>query len=212
MKLNQFFKPTKLFREYFLLDIIEKNSLSTQRDMSKLLNISVSLINDYLDQYEKSKLLIKNKLSSKNVQYLITQLGIERKKVLNIKYLNGAQKIYNSAKENIEYFLIKIEQQGFKNILLYGAGEVCEILLNTIQNSKKSQLNILGIIDDDANKVGGIFKGIKVIDNINIKDLQHDGILISSYTHSAAILKTLEKLKYPVFKTISFFDYNTNQQ
>jgi FlaA1/EpsC-like NDP-sugar epimerase len=211
LKKKPFYKPTKLFREYFLLDMIEKNPFTTQRKMSYFLNLSVSLINDYLNQYEKLKLIIKNKVLSKNVQYFITKSGIERRKFLNILYLNDAQKIYNYAKENIEFFLISIEKQGFKNILLYGAGEVCELFLNTIQNNKESQLNVPAVIDDDNNKFGGIIQGIKVLDIRNIKKLQNDGILISSYTHSEAILKTLKKLNYPVSKII-FFDLDTFSQ
>jgi FlaA1/EpsC-like NDP-sugar epimerase len=88
------------------------------------------------------------------VEYFITINGKERRKKLNIDYLNASQKLYNSAKENIEEFLAQIESRGFKKILLYGAGEVAEILLQTIVTNKNSQVDVLAVIDDDINKQG----------------------------------------------------------
>lgn len=48
---NAFFKPTVLYKEYMILDMIEKNSHITQREMSKTIGIAVSMVNDYLDEY-----------------------------------------------------------------------------------------------------------------------------------------------------------------
>jgi hypothetical protein len=39
---NQFFKPTVLYKEYMILDMIEKNPNITQREMSKAIGIAVS--------------------------------------------------------------------------------------------------------------------------------------------------------------------------
>ena len=51
MNNNKFFKPTVLYKEYMILDMIEKNPLVTQRQMSKEIGIAVSMVNDYLDEY-----------------------------------------------------------------------------------------------------------------------------------------------------------------
>ena len=66
--------------------------------------------------------------------------------------MNASQEVFNSAKENIVMFLNQIIDKGFKNILLYGAGEVAEILLNVIYTDHEIPLKVMGIIDDDLNK------------------------------------------------------------
>ena len=151
---SKFFKPTLLYKEFMILDMIEKNPNITQRNMSDDLGISVSLINDHLSTFEDNGYIKRIKHSSKMVDYQITTKGIERKKVLNIGYLSSAQSLYNSAKENIEKFLRQIEEKGFKNILLYGAGEVCEILLSTLLSDTSIKIKCLAVIDDDLNKIG----------------------------------------------------------
>ena len=56
MRDNSFFKPTALYKEFMILDLIEKNKDITQRQISQEIGIAVSLVNGYLDEYEEKKL------------------------------------------------------------------------------------------------------------------------------------------------------------
>lgn len=206
MKNNQFFKPTPLYKEYMLLELIEKDHQITQRQMSKELEVSLSMINTYLEEYEKKGYLKRKYLSSKVVEYHISKSGIERKKVLNIGYLKSAQDIYNYAKKDVENFLSRVKAKGFKKILLYGAGEVAEILLHTIKLDSDNGIEVLAIIDDDPNKVGKEVAGTKIISINQIHEYNHDGIMVSSYTNNSQILKSLLKKQYLMDKIILFFE------
>jgi len=62
------------------------------------------------------------------------------------------KKIYQSAKANIVSFLKQIVKRGFKKILLYGAGEVAEILLQVIKTDALLPIKVVGVIDDDIQK------------------------------------------------------------
>lgn len=202
---NGFFKLTPLYKEFMLLDMIEKNSNITQRDMSATLGVALSMINSYLDEYETSGHIKRKYKSPKTVEYFITNKGIERKKLLNISYLNASQKVFNSAKENIVMFLNQIIEKGFKNILLYGAGEVAEILLNVIYTDHEIPLRVMGIVDDDINKQDKYLVNTKIIGSEDINNIQHDGILIASYTNSKEIYEKLNKIGYNKSKILRFF-------
>jgi len=185
--------------------MIEKDSRVTQREISKTIGVAVSMVNQYLDVYEKKGFIKRKKLSTKTVEYFVTKNGAERRKVLNIGYLNSSQQMYNSAKENIEQFLIQIENKGFKNILLYGAGEVCEILLNAIKSSKSVSIQAQAIIDDDQDKIGNKVGTTNIISRDSIVLIEHDGILISSYTNNEEIFTKLKQIGYSTDKIIQFF-------
>lgn len=202
---NLFFKPTPLYKEFMILDLIEKNKNITQRDIGFNLGIAVSMVNNYLDVYEKRGYIKRNYLSTKTIEYFLSKKGLDRRKVLNVSYLNASQNLYNSAKENIEQFLKQIEANGFRNILLYGAGEVAEILLNAIKSSKAVAIKAIAIVDDDLEKLGNSLIDSVIISNKSINDYDHDGILISSYTNNELIYKKLIELKYPKNKIIQFF-------
>lgn len=205
MDKEQFFKPTPLYKEFMILDLISKNSEVTQRVMAEGLDVSVSMINLYLEDYEKRKLIRREYRSPKDVRYEITKKGLERKKVLNIGFLKSAQTIYYPARDNILAFLDQIVQKGFKKILLYGAGEVAEILLQVIFGSQEKELVVLAIIDDDLEKQGKNFMNVPVISREQMSSYEYDGILISSYSNHSVIFQKIKQIISDEKKILNYF-------
>jgi FlaA1/EpsC-like NDP-sugar epimerase len=206
MSENSFFKPTLLYKEFMILDLIEKESNITQREISNTIGVAVSMINTYLDDYEKKRLIKKKKHSSKTVEYFVTKKGVERKKLLNIWYLKSSHEVYLSAKDNIIKFLNQIIDKGFKKILLYGAGEVAEIMLQVMNDDNNIPLEVLAVIDDDVSKQNDIIVNKPVIGTEQIKSFDHDGILVSSFKHHETINNKLNLIKYNKNNIINFFD------
>jgi DNA-binding Lrp family transcriptional regulator len=200
-----FFKTTQLYKDYIILDLIEKNKRITQRVIASKLGISVSMVNLFLDKLEKENMLKKKKYTSKKIDYNVTKEGIQRKKVLNLGYLKNAQELYHSAKINIISFLSQLELNGYKNILIYGSGEVAEILMQTINSNNNSLIKVVGVVDDDILKIGKKFIGINVISLNNIVNIKYDGILISSYTNHNKMFNKLKERQINESKIISFF-------
>lgn len=205
MNSNKFFKPTPLFKEYLILDLVEKQNDITQRELSKEVNASLSMINLYLDRYEEEGYITKKYITSKNVRYIISNKGIERKKVLNIGFLSSAQVIYKEARENVMKFLKEIHNKGLFNIILYGAGEVAEIFLQTINDNNKIPINVVRVIDDDKDKINTKMINVKISSINDILTIKHDAVLITSHPHRKAINKKLIDINYPKDKILHFF-------
>ena len=162
--------------------------------------------NPYIENFVEKGLIKKKKHSTKTVECFVTKKGTERNKLLITKYLNASLNVYKSAKENIVKFLDQVIDKGFKNILLYSAGEVAEILLQTIIIDKESPINVLGIIDDDVNKQIHMLLNTKIISIDDMKNIEHDGVLISSYTNNDLILEKLNQAKFDNNRILQFFD------
>jgi DNA-binding MarR family transcriptional regulator len=203
---KSFFKPTQLYKEYMILDLIEKNKDITQRELASYLGIAVSMVNLMLDSLEKSHYLKRKKESSKVVDYILTKQGFERRKLLNIGYLDNSLKMLNSAKKNLEDFLTNIFDFGFNSILLYGAGEVAEILLRSIDTNNSLMIKVKAIIDDNIEKQNKKFMDVPVVSFDQIINYEHDGIFISSYTHHEEIYRMLLNKNYPKNKIINYFN------
>jgi len=203
---NSFFKPTLLYKEFLILDLIEKDANITQREISKTIGVAVSMVNQYLDNYEKNGLIKRRKHSTKTVEYFVTKKGSERRKLLNIWYLKSSHEVYLSAKDNIIKFLNQIINKGFKKILLYGAGEVAEIMLKVMNDDNNIPLEVLAVVDDDMNRQNEIIVNLPIISKENINQYDHDGILVSSYKHHEVIRKNLVEINYPLDQIIEFFE------
>lgn len=202
----KFFTPTAELKELAILQFIETNEDTTQKELGEIANAAPSMINVYINDYEENGYIVRQYLSSKIVKYKITQAGIRRKNFLLITYLHELMKLYKLAKENIERFLKNLEDKGYKNILLYGAGEVAETILSVIRDRENIiKLNIVGIIDDDMKKQGKIILGYKIISSDMIKKYNHDAIVITSYTYEDKIRKRMEEVGYDEDKVVRFF-------
>jgi FlaA1/EpsC-like NDP-sugar epimerase len=78
-----------------------------------------------------------------------------------------------------------------RNVLIYGAGQSGIITLNTLSQDQKSDINVVGFIDDNKSKVGKSLAGIKIynadealngmIDKKNIKEQLFISSIISIY-------------------------------
>ncbi len=202
---TDFFKPTQPLKEYLLLDAIEKNSSITQREIATLLGVPVSQVNDYISTFESEKLIKRIYKNSKSVSYLISPKGIERRKVLNIGYLHASELVYEEAQKNIESFLQSFVNKGIRTIILYGAGEVAEILMHTISRNPQIKIQVQAIVDDDLGKQGKKIYGIAVSLPSIISGIIHDGLLLASYAGRNRIKDKLKLSGYPEEKILEYF-------
>ena len=211
IKFSSVFKPTPLYKELMILNLLTKNPDVPQRTIARELGISLAMVNSYLVEYESRGLLSVTKDSTRLGEYQLTSLGHERRKILNMEFLEASLDVYNEAKDECINFLNKIIKDGFHKLLFYGAGEVCELILYVINNlNEELKLDVLAVIDDDENKIGTLITGIEVIRKEDINKYDYDGILVSSYTHNFTIKEKLKKLNIDENKIIEFFKGDPN--
>lgn len=201
----KFFNPTSELKELLLLEHIEKNPDTTQKEIAKIINGAISMVNVYVDNLEEKKYLNRDYKSAKTVYYYITPEGIKRKNYLAITYLNELLELYKLAEENIDNFLVTIENKGYKNILLYGAGEVAETILGVINGRESKSLHVVAIVDDDRNKQGKKLLGYSIISRELINSIEHDCIVITSYNFEDDITNRLKEMEYPLNNVERFF-------
>lgn len=201
----KFFSPTKTLKELLLLQHIEENSDTTQKGIAQAVGGAASTVNEYMEELEEKNYLIRDYKSAKIVYYNITAEGIKRKNFLAITYFHELLDLYRLAEKNIEKFFLGLEDKGYKDILIYGAGEVAETILGILKNRIDKPLKVMAIIDDNPERLGTNMLGYKIISREDIKDYKHDGIVITSYTFEDDIRKKLEEIDYPGDRVERFF-------
>lgn len=200
-----FFSATSKLKELLLLQHIENNPDTTQKEIAEIINGAPSMVNVYIGELEEKNYLVREYQSSKIVYYKITPEGFKRMNYLLITYIRELLDLYKLAKENVEKFLVRVENRGRKNILLYGAGEVAETIIGVIRGRENPGLSILAIVDDDMKKVGKEILGYKIISRDDIDNYTHDAIIITSYTFEDEIIGRLKEIEYPEDRIIRFF-------
>lgn len=191
-----------------ILNYIEQNPDTTQKELGNAIGAAASMINAYIDEYEGNGYVKREYITSKTVKYHITPKGLMRRNFLNISYLEQLMDLHKLAREGVEKFLHVVSERGFKKIFLYGAGEVAEIILGVIKFGSSTDIEIIALVDDDLEKRGTEVLGFPVISSADIKKYEHDGIFISSYTYEDTIKQQLIKKGYKKEKIITFFTGN----
>lgn len=205
MEKYSFFKTTPLYKEFSLLSAISRDKHITQRDIASKMNVSVAMVNFYLDEYEEKGLIKRVYHGTKSIDYFVTDKGEERRKELSIRYLESALDVYNEAKLSCNVIFKKLRIKNFKKVLFYGAGEVCEMLLSVLNSDQSIDLGVIAVIDDDNKKIGKKILDKDIISLNEITNLSYDGILISTYTHTNTIYQKLIEQNIDKEKIVSFF-------
>lgn len=205
LKNNSFFIPTNKYKELLVLEAVHKNPKTTQKQLGETIGAAASMINAYIEECEMNGYIKREYKTTKNVLYHITKKGIKRKKYLNISYLEELMDLHKLAKDGIEIFLKDVVKKGYKNIILYGAGEVAEIILSVINDKSVKDLNVLAVVDDDLEKRGKKILEHKIISRVDLKGIEYDGILIASYTYEDVIKEQLLKAGFDKRKILQFF-------
>jgi len=200
----KFFSPTNVYKELMLLQEIEKKPNSTQKDLASIIGAAASMVNVYINELEEKGYLKREYISTKTVNYHITPQGIKRKNYLLITYMRELLDLYRLAKNGVGEFLSKLRDKGYKNILLYGAGEVAETILGIVRD-RETELKVIAVIDDDKEKQGEEILGYKIISLDEINNYPHHGIIITSYTFEDDIMEKLKSIGYDMDKVIRFF-------
>lgn len=200
-----FFNPTSELKELLLLQHIESKPDTTQKEIAEVINGAASMVNVYIDNLEEKGYMNRDYRSAKIVNYHITSEGVKRKNYLLISYMRELIDLYQLAKNNINDFLHDIESKGYKNILLYGAGEVAETIIGVIRDRDTTAFNVLAIVDDSVAKKDKSILGYKIIGRDSIKEYNPDAIVITSYTFEDEIRNRLAEVGYPADRIVRFF-------
>jgi DNA-binding MarR family transcriptional regulator len=200
----KFLLPTEKIKKLLLLEQIEINSDVTQAKLAEYIHSAPSMVNNYIKVLEKDGLLIKRKNSKRNVEYLITKKGLDKKNYLLVTFMNELIELYNLTKENIELFIKKMEVQGIKNVVFYGAGETAKVIIKVLKDMPDISLKLLFLIDDDKEKQGKLFEEYQVMSPEKLKEYKFDAVIITSCVYENDILNKLKKINFPRHKILHF--------
>ena len=157
-----------------LMGEIEQDGGSSQRELSRRLNLSLGLVNTFLKRlvnkgYFKVKTMPRNR-----VKYFLTPEGVARKTRLTVEYLQYSARFYRDIKKVIVGKFGDMKGDKIESVLFFGIGEVAELAYLYLQ---LTAIQLVGIVDEEKN--GSDFFDFKVegLDRLNHKDW--DAILLT---------------------------------
>lgn len=139
-------------KEITLLTNVHETLLSSpeasQRDISKALNMSLGMTNNILKRFVEKGWLCMNKVSARNIRYVLTPDGLKEVARRSYNYIKRTIKNVHDYKELILDFVGKQKFLGIKNIVLLGEDDITFIIEYACQKNNLSFCNVKDINND----------------------------------------------------------------
>lgn len=199
-KLN-FLEPSPGLRKYMILNSIASDHNITQSKLSKEVHIVPAMINKYIYDFRRKGIIRIEGTHHRNTKYYLTKRGEDLRKKFLYDFIEEILILYKEIKEEIKIKLQKLGLIHSDKILLFGAGEIAELM---VQSNEDINLNIVGIIDSDEMKIGNNINGFKILEPEKINDIGFDIVLITSISKRHEIYKKIKYLEKKDKKIVLF--------
>ena len=168
-----------------VLNVVEKNSHVTQRDVAKDIGIALGLTNAYLKRCIKKGLIKVQQVPTNRYAYFLTPKGFSEKSRLTAEYLSQGFQFFRIARTQLMEIFETCQNRNWHNIALHGLTDISEIAVLSALNF---EVNIVGIVDKSSSLAE--YSGIPILDNIEKLGVV-DAIVITDVGDPDASLKYL---------------------
>ncbi|VTR65032.1 putative Transcriptional regulator, MarR family [Desulfosarcina cetonica] len=189
----------KRLKTFFMLEMIAENRPRSQREFSDSLDISLGLVNTFIKRLINKGYCTVKALPRKRIRYVLTPLGATEKTKLAYEYISSAYQSFKTVCCRLERFYATIEDEGFRRIVFYGAGEMSEIALLAL---KETNLNVIAVVDPV--KAGERWAGHVVKPISDLDGLDFDAVLVTTTDNPEKVIETLGKSRFSLDR-VRFF-------
>jgi len=162
-------------RSLQILEEIENNYASSQRDLARKLNISLGLVNSFMKRLAKKGYVKITTIPRKRVKYMLTPQGFAEKSRLTFEFIQYSFRFYKKALKSLEELFNDLERRGATTVAFYGATDLAEIAFISL---RERDLELVCIVDEE--KKGKKFLGLTIASIKELRRLHFDAVIITS--------------------------------
>ncbi|HUK60487.1 MAG TPA: winged helix-turn-helix transcriptional regulator [Stellaceae bacterium] len=130
-----------------MLAAVERDSHVTQRHLARELNIALGLANAYLKRCAKKGYIKIRQVPLNRYAYYLTPRGFAEKSRLTAEYLTVSFDFFRRARLDAVTLLSACQARGWNRIVLWGAGELAEVM---VLSAAEADVSILAVVDGAA--------------------------------------------------------------
>jgi DNA-binding MarR family transcriptional regulator len=169
-----------------ILEEIDNDHTTSQRDLSRKLNISLGLVNSFIKRLANKGYFKITNIPKNRVKYILTPKGAAEKTRLTYQYIQYSFEFYRKAREKLRTLFKDLVAQRVKGVVFYGVSDIAEIAYISLQ---ESTIKMVAIVDEE--KAGNIFLGNVIKSPEILKSISFDRILITFIEKEDSTLERL---------------------
>jgi DNA-binding MarR family transcriptional regulator len=188
---TKYLVPTKEFRCLSLLHALYEEPLISQKNLGRSTHLSSAMVNNYIKQFREDGLIKVTGETNRNTRYHVTEAGHDILTHLLLDYSAEIVQLYSAVKKEIVTILTSFSREGIRDVVLFGAAETAEIVYSAI---KDTSLRVVGIVDNDTQKLGATFNEFPIHSPENLNRMKFDAVIIASFGKQEEIYTAIKAL------------------
>lgn len=135
-----------------IYNLTQTNPMVNQREISTSAGFSLGMTNTLLKKLSKKGLIMMKRISSRNIQYIITPSGFSKLAQRTYSYVKKTVSQFSCYKNEIKSLVFKIKEQNYSSICLIGKSEL-DFIIEYSCNISKIQFvmkDVMPEIKDDV--------------------------------------------------------------
>ena len=143
-------------REFELVNIIGAELGSNQRELSRLMNLSLGMVNMLLRRLLSKGIIRIVQLNKKKVQYLLTPKGFSEKMKKSVKYTLKTINSLDLIKEKINELIVKQYHAGERDFIILGRSDFAHLIEIVFKDLNLTDYRISYLDEMPSNGVKGM--------------------------------------------------------
>jgi len=174
-----YYRPSKPARFLAILDTLAQDSQVSQNELGRRANLSGAMVNQYLKEMVDDRLIEYVPVNGKRYRYLLTQEGENRRRAMFSGFSSETVQIYTALKAAIARRLSALKAGGVSKLVLFGASETCEVVLQALRAS--GGFEVMALVDSNPALAGKTLGGYVISPPVVLESLRPQAVVITSF-------------------------------
>jgi predicted transcriptional regulator len=174
-----FYRPSKPARYLAILDTLAQDSQVSQNELGKRANLSGAMVNQYLKEMVDDRLIEYVPVNGKSYRYLLTEEGENRRRAMFSSFSSETVQIYTALKTAIARRLAALKARGLVKLVLFGASETCEVVLQALRAT--GGFEVMALVDSNPELAGKTLGGHVISPPVVLESLRPQAVVITSF-------------------------------
>ena len=174
-----YYRPSKAARYLAILDTLAQDGQVSQTELGRRANLSGAMVNQYLKDLVERKYIEFERINGKSYRYLLSGEGEHYRQTQFAAFSSETVQIYTALKLAISRRLEALKARGIKKLVLFGASETCEIVLQSLRAA--GGFEVVAIVDNDPDKAGKTIGGHVISPPVALDSVRPHAVVITSF-------------------------------
>ena len=187
-----YLEPSPRMRELQLMELLADRPESSQSLLAERVGLTPARVNAYIRAFSERGYLVTEQ-KSRGMAYHLTPEGRRCMAFHQVSYRAELVRLTRAARVRFREFFRELRDQGVGRVVLYGAGETGEVVLDALAGC--DWVSVAAVVDDDPARQGGKLHGVCIQSPAVVLDgVEADAVVVTAIT---ALESIRDRLRAP---------------